>query len=79
MRSFRPRLWMLLIVVALAALAAAGVARRLRWQRTTVIAEVEEISDPGGIPDPNDPTGGMKYRHLRQYADGHYEVVPEAK
>jgi len=74
---------MLLVVVGLVAVASAVERSRMlaaeRLRRTTVISESWEVSDPGGIPDPNDPTGGVKSRHLRHYADGHDEVVPEAK
>jgi len=76
MRSFRPRLWMLLSLVAFVAFALAGVAW---WRRTTIISQGWSISWPGGIPDPKDPSGGATTRHFSRYADGHIEYDPGVK
>ena len=73
MRFFRPRLWMLLSLVALMALALAGVSW---WRRTTVVAEEWEVYSSAGVPVPDGTYRGGRVRQFRKYADGHVEVVP---
>lgn len=55
---------MLLVLIALAALASAGLSW---WRRTTVVRNYVQTFDTEGVPD----------IRWREYADGHVEAVPK--